>query len=67
MKKWLLNAKHVAVVAIGFLVVAVPAVVATPAVRNYLANHPVDAGYFAVAAGLVSAVYKAWETRSKAP
>lgn len=46
--------------ALGICVVAAPAVWADPAVKSLVANHPGVAVYIAAAAGVVTALYRAW-------
>lgn len=53
LKNWL-------VTVVGICVVAAPAVWADPAVKHLIANHPGAAAYLAAAAGVVTALYRAW-------
>ena len=54
-----LKLSHVLTVIVAIVATAVPAILADPAVRSLIANHPAVAGYMPVVSGVVYALWRA--------
>lgn len=62
--------KHIAhffAAAVGVVVAAVPAIIASPAVVHFISAHPVYAAYFPILSGIVAALAHAAHGRVSAP
>ena len=58
--------KHILAVAVPVAIAAASTLIASPAVAHFVAAHPADAGYVALAAGVIRAVVKAYRQSREA-
>lgn len=61
------SAKHFLVVVAAIVAATIPAVLADPAVKDLIANHPWVAAYLPVLSGLIVAVYRVLVPTQPAP